>query len=238
MTLREMNLRVFRGEPLPRPFFQPRLEPWFDVAPDLRPALAREPRRAGSAASTTDLGVSMRYMEYYTGVPKPVVRELDDEVGVREVTRGKRRTVVYETPHGELVEDREYTVDHTWRTVGFPVRTRDDLRAPPLAVRAHALSLRPHASSRPATATSGISGAPQFYLPKSPYQALAQQWMKLADLVYAIEDFPAEVESVMKAIDASYDPLYEEIAASGCARIVNFGENIHEQLLSPSWFER
>ena len=60
-------------------------------------------------------------------VPEPVVRELDDEVGVKEVTRGKRRTVVYETPHGELVEDREYTVDRTWRTVGFPVRSRDDL---------------------------------------------------------------------------------------------------------------
>ena len=30
MTKREMNLRVFRGEPLPHVFFQPRMEPWYD----------------------------------------------------------------------------------------------------------------------------------------------------------------------------------------------------------------
>ena len=30
MTLQEMNLRVFRGEPIPHVFFQPRFEPWYD----------------------------------------------------------------------------------------------------------------------------------------------------------------------------------------------------------------
>lgn len=32
--------------------------------------------------------------------------------------------------------------------------------------------------------------------------------------------------------------LYEEIISSGVVRIVNFGENIHDQLLSPKYFER
>jgi hypothetical protein len=30
MSRREMNLRVFQGEPIPHVFFQPRFEPWFD----------------------------------------------------------------------------------------------------------------------------------------------------------------------------------------------------------------
>ena len=30
LTRREMNRRVFSGEPLPHVFFQPRFEPWFD----------------------------------------------------------------------------------------------------------------------------------------------------------------------------------------------------------------
>ena len=29
MTIKEMNLRVFRREPIPHVFFQPRFEPWF-----------------------------------------------------------------------------------------------------------------------------------------------------------------------------------------------------------------
>ncbi len=236
MTLREMNLRVFRGEPLPHPFFQPRLEPWFAWHRTFG-RLSPEAEARGLLGFYADLGVSMRYMEYYTGVPKPVVRELDDDVGVREVTRGKRRTIVYETPHGELVEDREYTVDRTWRTVGFPVRSRDDLRRLRWLFE-HTRYRFDRTLFEAGDRFIGDLGTPQFYLPKSPYQALAQQWMKLADLVYAIEDFPDEVESVMKAIDAAYDPLYEEMTGSGCPKIVNFGENIHEQLLSPRWFER
>jgi hypothetical protein len=83
----------------------------------------------------------------------------------------------------------------------------------------------------------GDRGVPQFWVPKSPYQALAQQWMKLADFIYALTDHPALVGEVMKAIDRSYDTLYHEIIGDGRVQIVNFGENIHEQLLSPRYFE-
>jgi hypothetical protein len=220
MTLREMNLRVFRGERLPHPFFQPRFEPWFHWH-RIFERLPAEVERRGVRGLYQDLGVSMRYLEYYTGAPKPVVRELD--LGVRETTREGRRTVVYETPLGELVEGQEYTVDRTWRTVSFAVKTRDDL--------ARLRWLFEHARYRfdrtlfeLGDRFVGDLGVPQL--------------MKLPDLVYAITDFPGEVADVMKAIDASYDPLYEQMTASGCLQIVNFGENIHEQLLSPAWFER
>jgi len=231
-----MNLRIFRGQRVPHPFFQPRLEPWFHWH-RIFGRLPVEFESRGLLGLYADLGVSMRYMQYYTGVPSPVVRELDGEVGSREVTRGRRRTIVYETPDGELVEAQEYTIDHTWRTVDFPVRTRDDLRRLRWLYE-HTLYRFDRRAFEVGDRFIGDLGVPQFWVPKSPYQALAQVWMKLADLVYALEDFPGEVMDVMKAIDSSYDPLYEEMVASGCLSIVNFGENIHEQLLSPSWFER
>jgi len=84
----------------------------------------------------------------------------------------------------------------------------------------------------------GERGEPQFWLPKSPYQALAQQWMKLDHFIYALADYPDEVEETMQAIDETYDRLYEEITACGKVKIVNFGENIHDHLLSPRYFER
>ena len=62
--------------------------------------------------------------------------------------------------------------------------------------------------------------------------------MKLEDLIFALADFPDEVEATMQAIDAAYDRLYEDICKSGNVNIINFGENIHEQLLSPDYFQR
>jgi hypothetical protein len=84
----------------------------------------------------------------------------------------------------------------------------------------------------------GDRGEPQFWLPKSPYQAMALVWMKFENLIYALADYPHEVEETFKVIDESYDQLYEEIVASGKAKIVNFGENMHEQFLSTRYFER
>jgi hypothetical protein len=84
----------------------------------------------------------------------------------------------------------------------------------------------------------GNRGEAQFWLPKSPYQALAQQWMKFEHFIYALADAPREIEESMLAIDRTYDRLYEEIIASDRVRILNFGENLHVQLLSPRYFER
>jgi hypothetical protein len=88
----------------------------------------------------------------------------------------------------------------------------------------------------------GCLGEPQFYLPKSPYQALAQTYMKLEDLVYALADEPQAVEDAMKAIDGAYDPLFVEltnkVVVEPRPRILNFGENLHEQLISPKIFEQ
>ena len=63
-------------------------------------------------------------------------------------------------------------------------------------------------------------------------QALAQQWMKLEDLVYALVDCRAEVESTMAIIDASYDELYEQIISSG--RATAAGSAVSELCAGPS----
>ena len=57
--------------------------------------------------------------------------------------------------------------------------------------------------------------------------------MKLQDLVYALADYPAEVEATMQAIDDSHDGLYAQLAANAdLVKIVNFGENMHDHLFS------
>lgn len=235
MTFREMNLRVFQGKPIPHVFFQPRIEPWYDWHRTFDQLPERY--KGGTILDfVDDLGVSMRYVHYYTGMPDPIVRQFDREVKIRESFEGTEGYRIYETPFGELVEIHRFTSDKTWREVGFPVKTVDDLRK----LRWLVGHMHYHFSQErfdQGSAFIGPRGEPQFWVPKSPYQALAQQWMELANFIYALVDAPKAVEDVMRAFDDSYDALYEEIIGSGKVRIVNFGENIHDHLLSPRYFE-
>ncbi len=236
MTFREMNLRVFQGRPIPHVLFQPRMEPWlhwhrtFDKLPSRY-------READVRAFYDDLDCSMRYMHYYTDIRDPVVQRFTSRVTVHKDTSETEKQIVYETPLGDLVEEQRLTVDDTWRTVGFPVKTLDDLKC----LRWLCGEMSYHfveGNFRQGSDFIGERGEPQFWVPKSPYQVLAQIWMKLEDLVYALADDRDLVEEVMGAIDASYDPLYEEIMASGQVKIINFGENIHDQLISPRYWEQ
>ncbi len=236
MTFREMNLRVFRGQPIPHVFFQPRMEPWF-AWHGIFNALPEAYRGMDVRGFYDACDCSMRTFDYYTDLSSPVSVAYDEAVRLHETTEGNVKTRVFSTPLGELVERQHLTRDQTWRVVDFAVGGPDDLRALLWLQQHTTYTFSPQAFQQ-GSAFVGERGVPQFWVPKSPYQALAQWWMKLADLVYAIADAPALVADVMQAIDASYDPLYEQITACPDVQIVNFGENIHDSLFSPAWFER
>ncbi len=236
MDFRTANLRIFQREAVKQVFFQPRIEPWFHWHRIFNQLPAGY--RFDEMTSLFDkLGCSMRYVHYYTGMPDPVTRRFGANVNIRRTEDANQATTVYETPYGALTEVQHYTVDQTWRTVDFAVKTRNDLKALRWLYGHTSYHFDANAFEIGADYV-GRRGVPQFWVPKSPYQALAQVWMKLPDLIYALADFPEEVEETMTAIDAAYDPLYAEIAAAGVVQILNFGENIHEQLLSPRYFER
>jgi hypothetical protein len=236
MSFREMNLRVFQGQPIPHVLFQPRIEPWYDWHKQVG-QLPKRYRATTLRGLFDDLQVSMRYVHYYTGMPDPVVHTYDRQVRIHEQRDNDRITRIIETPHGDLVEQLQLTVDKTWREVDFPVKAPEDL------IKLRWLYEHSHFTFSKENFLAGSEfvgerGVPQFWVPKSPYQALAQIWMKLPNLIYALADDPSEVEATMQAIDAAYDPLYEQITAAGLAHIINFGENIHDHLLSPYYWQQ
>lgn len=236
MTFREMNLKIFKGEPVSHVFFQPRFEPWYEWHKifDSLPARYQDM----SLLELFDyLRVSMRYIDYYTGVPHPIEDRFAPEVKIREQKTDGRHIKIYETPHGDLAEVSHLTQDKTWRTVEFPVKDVGDFKKLRWLLARMTPTFLPEIFEQ-GSAFVGDRGEPQFYLPKSTYQALAQIWMKFENFIYALADYPDEVEATMQAIDESYDPLYEQLTGYGDVKIVNFGENIHSSLLSPRYFER
>lgn len=183
------------------------------------------------------LGLSMRYVDYYTGQPSPLETEYESPIRVEHLEDAPDRSrTVYHTPLGELVTENHLTIDETWRIVGFPVSSLDDLLRLE-CVFEHRWSVLNTEKLEQGRAYIGERGEPQFYLPKSPYQELCQHWMKLDDFLYALIDHREVVERVMRKIDASYDRLYRQVAECGLVKIVNFGENIHAHLLSPSYWQ-
>jgi len=231
-----MNLNVFEGKRNPGVLFQPRIEPWFDLH-SRKGDISGRFRGMSVRDFYDDLGVSMRYMHYYTGMPYPVDCAQSAKVRVTWQDDGKEGATVIETPEGRLVSKHQMTQDNTWRTVEFAAKTPRDLAV----LRSYFENTAYHFNAgnfRRGSEFIGDRGEPQFWVPRSPYQALCLDWMSLEDFMSALSEEPQAVEDAMKAIDGSYDPLYEEITSAGCVRILNFGENIDINWLSPAYFEK
>ncbi len=231
-----MNLRVFQGKPIPNVFFQPRFEPWFDwhtqfgsLPPELEDASLRD--------VYDRLNASMRTVHYYTGQPSPIEVQYSGNVRITETREGDLRQRRFETPYGPLFETERLTVDRTWRTVNFLAKRPSDLPGLRWLVGERSYHFNVD-NFEVGAAYIGDRGVPQFWVPKSPYLALAQQLMKYEDFIYALADETGMTEEIMAAIDASYDDLYEELTGSGRLDILNFGENIAMAYLSLDYFKR
>ncbi|MCX7919477.1 MAG: hypothetical protein N3A72_07690 [bacterium] len=236
MTKREINLRIFEHKPIPQVLFQPRIESWYAWHKQFN-ILPEKYQNIELRELFNQLDISMRYISYYTGIPEPIEVTYSAQVKIIEHFNSNLGTKIIQTPYGELTEKYRMTIDKTWRTVEFAVKSPDDLRKLRWLYENTSFHFNPEKFEE-GNRYIGELGVPQFYIPKSPYQALCQQWMALETLIYALADIPEKVEQVMNVIDTAYDPMYEDIIACPAVKILNFGENLHAQLISPAYFEK
>src|SRR4030042_2260248 len=202
-TLKEQNLRVFQRKPIPGLFFQPRFEPWFQMH-KARGTLPDSIRHLDLREVYDFLGASMRTVHYYTDRTDPVQCRFSNKVKITEQKDRncwKRR---FDTPHGPLFDMQLLTLDGAWRIVEFPAKSRSDLRSLEWLFSQMTYSFDTNHFKEGASYI-GDRGEPQFWVPKSPYLALAQQWMKFEDFFYALADDPLQVETLMRILDRSSD---------------------------------
>lgn len=236
LTKKEMNLRVFQGKDIPQVFFQPRLEPWFAWHKHFN-VLPEKYKNMSLLEFYDELDISMRYVYGYKEMPDPIQKRYTDKVKIKTEYTAEERVSIVNTPYGDLVTKARMTVDNVWRVVGFPVKSPDDFVKLEWLFKNTTYSFNKDNFEK-GSQFIGERGEPQFWVPPSPYQALCLELMRAEDFIYALVDVPEKVEGIMKPIDASYDKLYEEIISYGKVKIINFGENIHAQLLSPLYFEK
>ncbi len=236
MSFREATIKIFEGNIVPFTLFQPRIEPWYNwhSSQNLLPEKYGDLSLMGLFNL---LDVSMRYLNSGTGIPSPVVFEYDGKVRFTEKTEEERKQIVIETPYGELVHTFKKGYLNRWLTFEFPVKKKEDFKKLSWLYSHTNISFAKRFFEL-GDEFFGERGYPQFFVPRSPYQALWIQWMKFEDLIYALQDYRETVEETMKAIKQSYDGLYQQIISYGKVRIVNFGENIDSNTVPPRYFER
>jgi hypothetical protein len=178
----------------------------------------------------------MRTVHYYTGQPNPIVTTYDDDVRIVDRTDDGKLRRSFVTPHGTLTEVHVRTVDETWRVVEHAAKRAEDLKALRFVLE-HRRFRFDEELYRTGKAYVGDRGEAHFWVPKSPWFAVAQQWMTLEDAVFALVDRPAEMADLFRVIDETYDPLYDQLTSSKAIRILNFGENVAQAYLSPRVME-
>ena len=240
MTRRAMNLRVFERKEIPEIFFQPRIEWWYWYNRD-RGTLPERYREMGMLDLFDDLKVSIRYIDYFTGLPGATEVRYSDKVKVKEKVKekveGDSKFIIAETAKGELVTEQRMSSEGQWRIVKYPIENGDDVEKA-IALFENTRSVFIEENFERGGAFFGERAEPQFFVPRSGYQHLALYGMGVENLIYAMADVPQKVERLMEAIDRSYDALYEGIISYGKVRIVNFGENIDGHIVSPRYFEK
>jgi len=238
MTRREMNLRVLERKKVPGVLFQPRIEGWYQYN-KTRGTLPSKYQEMDLLELFDDLDASIRYFNSscLTGLPWAVGVKYSKKVKIKEKIKGEKKFLIYTTARGELIGEWKRSSDGAWRILKFLVKTPEDIEKAIWLYENTSYIFIPENFERGGEFV-GERGEPQFFLPRSGYQHLALQLMGIENLIYALADFPEKVERLMQAIDSSYDPLYKDIISYGKVKIINFGENIDANIVSPRYFEK
>jgi len=235
MTFRERILNTFGKKKIDKIVWQPRIYYWYNWNKAYK-TLPDRYKDMTMLEVYDDLRISPRYFPEVLKI-EPIEERHSDEVKVVENVEKEKSIIVINTPKGELVKELDLPIAEGWRLLTYPIKSVEDIEK---AIWFYENTKFVFIKERfeQAREIFGDRGEPQFYVPRSGYQALVIELMGLENLIYALNDFPEKVERLMSAINNSYDTLYEGIVSSGVVKILNFGENIDANISPPPYFEK
>ncbi len=231
MTFRERHLAIFRREPVDRVLWQPRLEHWINMNRQAG-TLPERCRDFGHFDFYDDLHCSPRGYFWFNACLKP------EQTGEVEVTReqqpdGVRTTT--RTPVGTVTQF-DYITHSAHQTREFPVKTVADMRVIEYLLR-HTRWSWDAALFAERDAAMGDRAAPTIYVPRVAIQRLIIQYTGFETFHYLYHDHLAEMERLIETINETDDLIYDVVCACP-VEIINFGDNLAAEFVSPALFER
>lgn len=251
---RERILKTFRREPISEIVWQPRIYNWYygnrlpNRLPDgyegpsalnlfnrsLQPFDGPVPekyRRMSMIEIYEDLRASPRYPTEVLGIPLFLPSIDSDKVRSSFQINEPEVTIHYETPYGTLQEVFKYG-----RNLEHPVKGPNDMKAMRYVVENTHVAFVPEAFEA-AEHAFGDLGVAHGFVPRVPLQRLIIQYLGFEKTIYALNDYPHEMNDLLKAIEAQDDEVYEVVANSPL-QIINFAENLDANLDSPRLFQK
>jgi hypothetical protein len=232
LDLAELNRRVVRGEAGGMIIWQPRMLAWFTERNFRNLPYPERYQGMTPAQVYRDLAVSDRLYQF-NGC---LVREEDPRV--RHFTRQLNDSdleLVWETPVGTQNEIR-HSVRESWyhHTPKREITTEDDMRVA-LWRNEHTTYRWDQAHFDEMMAHFGDLGAPTVFIPRVTVQDLYINTMGVEAGIMALYEWPDLVEDYFRSLDDLHDRCIDVVNASPI-EIVNFGDNVHAQTLSPDLF--
>jgi len=231
MTHRQRVEAVFEGRPVDQPVWQPRLEHWYHVN-KTQGTLPERYREMSLTDLYRDLGCSMRAYHLFNGALK-VADGPEVKTECHAIEGGM--VVTWKTPVGEL-RSVARTTELSHLTREYRLKTPDDLRVMEYILRSQRVWFD-QAAYEAGLAALGDLGAPTLFLPRIPIQRLFIDLMGFENTIMALADYPREMDHLIKVIEESDDPIYQAVCESP-VKIINFGDNVHSDMLPPPLFEK
>ena len=167
-------------------------------------------------------------------------------INVFRVTEKKNACVAVESIHGK--DEQTITITKTpigslktvrknERIAEYPVKTVEDIKTMTYILEATETKVEFDLEGfKIAGRIFGENGVVQAWIPvRSPLQTLIIDYMGFENTIYVLNDYPDEVENLLKTIEKPYDEIFDVILDSP-VEILNFGENIDANLTSPPIF--
>lgn len=232
MTHRERVEAIFAKKPVDQPVWQPRLEHWYGYNKH-RGTLPERYKEMSLNELYKDLGCSMRAYHLFNGCFRHSWRGAG--VQHEQHVEGDRTITVQKTPVGELTSVA-MTTDLSHLTREYPVKEPADLKVMEYILRESHFEFNPEAYQRGLGQLEDL-GAPTLFMPRIPLQRLFIDIMGFENTILAMADYPDEMDHIIKVIEETDDVYYD--ALKDCpATIINFGDNVHSDMLPPTLFEK
>jgi len=230
MTFRERTLGIFGRREVDNIVFQPRIEHWYNV--NKQDGTLPE-RYAGMSLLDLydDLGCSLRTYDFTYLALKSVD---DPSVVVSTENHGEDVVVTrWETPVGTI--QNRVRLSPGWHIEEFPVKTTEDMRVMEYIISGRRWEFDAAAFEQ-ADRAIGERAAPMLCIPRINIMRISIEMMGFENTLYALMDYPEEMESLIGAIDEGDRQLVDCVCASPF-EIINFGDNLDQHICAPSLFE-